>query len=261
MASSNLFNPKTLNTNKEFIQRISSWVEEIISNEKTSNNASGERESFSVMVTEVSCNEPDCVPIETFIVVIGSHGKKYSSKIPKPVRDVVKADVEYLIGTSTIFKVEGIEALSEEYVNSLADSFSKNLFSNLLFLREPNEKKRLLDLLSNRILEEKIKVAEHEKETEDESFDDMPPLEEEIQPLVNPSAQVSLTNTTYVSMKPILPSNAMSINPKPMIAKKSTGIPPIRHEKGIRGPRGCPCCDPDNIENITDKILFLDCPP
>eukprot|EP01035_Chromulina_nebulosa_P021117 gene21117-27363_t len=41
---------------------------------------------------------------------------------------------------------------------------------------------------------------------------------------------------------------------------QSAPLVPVRHDKGTR-PRGCPCCDPDNIENIVDKILFLDCPP
>ena len=33
-----------------------------------------------------------------------------------------------------------------------------------------------------------------------------------------------------------------------------------RHNKGTR-PRGCPCCDPDNIDNIVDKMLFFEAPP
>lgn len=38
------------------------------------------------------------------------------------------------------------------------------------------------------------------------------------------------------------------------------GPPARRHDKGVR-PRGCPCCDPDNIDNIVDKMLFLETPP
>lgn len=33
-----------------------------------------------------------------------------------------------------------------------------------------------------------------------------------------------------------------------------------RHKKGSR-PRGCPCCDPDSIDNIVDKMIFLESPP
>jgi hypothetical protein len=35
---------------------------------------------------------------------------------------------------------------------------------------------------------------------------------------------------------------------------------PKRHNKGTR-PRGCPCCDPDNMDNIIDQMLFLETPP
>lgn len=35
---------------------------------------------------------------------------------------------------------------------------------------------------------------------------------------------------------------------------------PKRHNKGTR-PRGCPCCDPDNIDNIIEKMLSLEAPP
>lgn len=35
---------------------------------------------------------------------------------------------------------------------------------------------------------------------------------------------------------------------------------PKRHNKGTR-PRGCPCCDPDDIDNIIDKMLSLEAPP
>ena len=33
-----------------------------------------------------------------------------------------------------------------------------------------------------------------------------------------------------------------------------------RHKKGTR-PRGCPCCDPSNVDNIIDKMIFLETPP
>jgi len=36
--------------------------------------------------------------------------------------------------------------------------------------------------------------------------------------------------------------------------------PRARHDKVVRI-RGCPCCDPDNMENIIDKILLSNMPP
>ena len=45
---------------------------------------------------------------------------------------------------------------------------------------------------------------------------------------------------------------------KPQV-RSTNSVPTARHQKGTRA-RGCPCCDPDNIDNTVDKILFLDTP-
>ena len=47
----------------------------------------------------------------------------------------------------------------------------------------------------------------------------------------------------------------------PMKAQIGNGnrdfAPPSRHEgKGGTRPRGCPCCDPDNIDNIIDNMMY-----
>jgi hypothetical protein len=42
------------------------------------------------------------------------------------------------------------------------------------------------------------------------------------------------------------------------ISNTTDGLPK-RHSKGTR-PRGCPCCDPDDIDNIIDKMLSLEAP-
>jgi hypothetical protein len=43
-----------------------------------------------------------------------------------------------------------------------------------------------------------------------------------------------------------------------IISNTTDGLPK-RHNKGTR-PRGCPCCDPDDIDNIIDKMLSLEAP-
>jgi hypothetical protein len=74
------------------------------------------------------------------------------------------------------------------------------------------------------------------------------------------SSQIT-TDVIQVSMKPkILPTNTdLEL---PMGAPKvfeDKGDIEVRHKKGSR-PRGCPCCDPDNIDNVVDKYLFLGAP-
>ena len=45
-----------------------------------------------------------------------------------------------------------------------------------------------------------------------------------------------------------------------MLSASASAVPAKRHKKGTR-PRGCPCCDPDSIDNIIDKMIFLETPP
>jgi hypothetical protein len=44
-------------------------------------------------------------------------------------------------------------------------------------------------------------------------------------------------------------------------AATGTGSGGRRHKKGGTRPRGCPCCDPDNLDNIIDSMMFAHYPP
>ena len=46
----------------------------------------------------------------------------------------------------------------------------------------------------------------------------------------------------------------------PSRSKQSTSTITPRHAKGSSRPRGCPCCDPDNIDNIIDTFLSANIP-
>ena len=49
------------------------------------------------------------------------------------------------------------------------------------------------------------------------------------------------------------------VSSRPIVVETSSSEPKVRHNKGVRQ-RGCPCCDPDNMENIVDRLLFLNAP-
>ena len=53
----------------------------------------------TVSVSEVSCSEPGCVPLETVISILGGPKRKanYSGKVFKPLLQVVKEDVAEVI--------------------------------------------------------------------------------------------------------------------------------------------------------------------
>ena len=67
------------------------------------------------------------------------------------------------------------------------------------------------------------------------------------------SSEANYTPTPITSPIPVL------VVEQPINRNILLGNTPSRHNKGVRA-RGCPCCDPDNIDNIVDK-MFLDAPP
>ena len=68
---------------------------------------------------------------------------------------------------------------------------------------------------------------------------------------------VSHSETTPVNI-PVAAPNVLkpvvSFTPPDLSGAAATIVP--RHKKGGTRPRGCPCCDPDNLDNIIDSMLF-----
>ncbi len=74
---------------KASIARITNWISEHIPTVQLT----------QIMVTELQCYDPDCVPVETLVIILGneSFGDKsdrWSNKILKPLVEVSKNDVE-----------------------------------------------------------------------------------------------------------------------------------------------------------------------
>jgi hypothetical protein len=62
--------------------RIRRWVEEILPAEETA----------TLLVTQLTCSEPDCPPIETVIALIGGPAPR-TWKIPRPATEITAGDV------------------------------------------------------------------------------------------------------------------------------------------------------------------------
>lgn len=58
--------------------------------------AFGLGEEVSVMVTELRCTEPGCLPLETVIALLGVSGPTRQYKLHKAVAEVTEADVKAL---------------------------------------------------------------------------------------------------------------------------------------------------------------------
>lgn len=78
-----------------------------------------------------------------------------------------------------------------------------------------------------------------------------------------PVQQLSVSPSTQAAVEPMVPNPkqaSVSVS-APKITITGAEIPTgstlaPRHKKGGTRPRGCPCCDPDNLDNIVDSLMF-----
>lgn len=207
---------------KNAINQVKLWVEKRLSSESL---------SHIIMVTEIQCNEPDCVPIETLIIgmVNNLHGTttldadapdKWTAKILKPVLEVIEEDILNL-------SIPVLNASNN--VILVADNFTNS--TDVIAILTQIEK-----LCATR------RIVANEKNIE-----------------LHLSVP-SVIKETVVPMRPRTDIITGKQKFKPSVEQFKDYTPPVRHVKGVRQ-RGCPCCDPDNIDNIVDKLLVFDAPP
>lgn len=149
-----MFNPSSngaakSNSHKKAVAEVSKWVSDAIvsSNYLTLND-------FQVMVTEIQCNEPDCVPIETLVIVMlmksdsesmtkSKGALKWADKLLKPVAEVTKDEIAPFV--KSLFEPAEEEELVQS--NELDDVFARkrNVDSFEIELSELVKKYQALD--------------------------------------------------------------------------------------------------------------------
>ncbi len=69
---------------RTIINRISGWVTQALSSADPSLPS-----LYTIMVSQVQCFDPDCVPLETVVLLVGdSKTDRFSEKIQKPSAEV-----------------------------------------------------------------------------------------------------------------------------------------------------------------------------
>ena len=74
----------TQKTNK--VSEVRSWVHELLAVPSDA----------TVMVTELTCSEPGCPPVETVVAILGEGGRTRRAKIPRPLSEVARDDIARL---------------------------------------------------------------------------------------------------------------------------------------------------------------------
>lgn len=306
--------------------KITCWI-----NARIENHAS-DVGSIHVMVTELECNDPDCVPLETLVALLGKDAR-WTSKILKPLNEVTQRDVEILsfppswssYETEQVFIKSNPEMYlwmtrtSDEFEKKLGDlneddslqaikvmgrlmsemqtiyletdinksgvsdllpSMNDKVASTVTSTMVPMRLKSIIEIvplsmdkgaMTSNVSTSDCSIAEIDKA---DVIASCPPVEVSTQIIQMPIPANATTIPAAVAGDDVLESlkgQSPEVSKTLRLEDTRSQFPLIssttaaaglqkRHKKGTR-PRGCPCCDPSNIDNILDKMIFLEAPP
>lgn len=237
---------------------------------------------LQILVTEIQCFEPDCVPLETLIILLGDN-TRWSTKILKPLAEVTDEDINLLdipdilpvvqTELSKKKKAEGEEVPAHPQwvlgIMNIIDQHDEPQYSSELeylrdYLQQKLNNSSSLKTESSSVSSNNsnppptvVKMKSNASSNSSSITHNMPPT------LTQPSNQASKTNSSTslptAGPPPSLPTPLPPTQPL-ILTSKQDDNPKPRHQKGVRQ-RGCPCCDPDNLDNIVDRLLYFDAPP
>jgi hypothetical protein len=283
------FGKKVSLSNKANQSRVQGWVDRYKPQSE---------DPILSMVTEVECNEPNCAPIETLVILLSSENsaERWTGKILLPLSEVKEEDVESLLKMLNWGDINGKSISSTTANSEEADLITKirSYLTEAEPIRQIAFRKTLLSLLDEfkdiSGVEKKESVA---FESSTKASVEKPKMTMvQMRPKVSEEEEVNkidiinntIANATATATATSAGSNNIIINEKNTekidnnsreterkvnfsVKARKTGDfseyssgPPVRHSKGVRA-RGCPCCDPENIDNIVDKLLFMSTPP
>eukprot|EP00607_Mallomonas_marina_P010624 CAMPEP_0182422346 /NCGR_PEP_ID=MMETSP1167-20130531/8007_1 /TAXON_ID=2988 /ORGANISM="Mallomonas Sp, Strain CCMP3275" /LENGTH=257 /DNA_ID=CAMNT_0024600327 /DNA_START=186 /DNA_END=956 /DNA_ORIENTATION=+ len=249
--------PKKSPAEKNAVKVVTQWVSQHLSDNAKEDNA-------QIMVSQIQCNEPDCVPIETLVIITGDRGK-WMSKLLMPVLEVKELDVQSLgIPTDWIAYIAGKKDHPSSDINSISSdnhSGTMDVDGHLEWLSESlsSIEDKLKNLSSTDKIEAIGRIESFCSTIRGTSSIDTSKSEITSSDERDSSSHLSNSNSsqppvvaTMVPMKPRITTSKTEIT-RSVVVSKDTG-PPVRHAKGGVRPRGCPCCDPDNIDTSKSEI-------
>jgi hypothetical protein len=266
-------------SSRSLVRKLTKKIESLL-------ESNGFAESIQILVTEVQCFEPDCVPIETLIILLGNNSR-WTTKILKPLSEVTEDDLNTMAGeipsslpviqTDLMRRKKEKEGEEEEEQEAWVLSITKVIDQKK---EEPQSRGGLLFLQKylERILSspDTAALTSSSEVTAPSPMSLSTPSPPTVVKMRSTSSLSTLPSSTLSSLAPVpvsAPAPAPTLHTLP---RQPPAPPPVilmsqqqrfndegpkpRHQKGVRQ-RGCPCCDPDNLDNIVDRLLYFDTPP
>ena len=193
--------------------------------------------SAQIMVTEIECRDEGCVPIEVLVIIMGTNNR-WAGKILKPMVEVTDSDVREL---EIPVDIENYEESRVKPPTPPPLTHFPTEESTIQVPMRPTD----TSVLSNLVPKVGVQVSSTSSSSSSAftSSDD--------------GSGVNITVRKELMKTKVSRSNIVNTEGGSMAM-----APTSRHEtKGGVRPRGCPCCDPDNMDNIIDSIMFNNLPP
>ncbi len=300
-----MFNPNNVNSQlsiRALKRQVTTWVEGKLPN--------GCLEAgTAVIVMEVSCNAPGCVPLETAVMIVFPHGwvegivpakvigdGTYRTKILKPMAEVDEKDVESALPPELGGTFDPVRSALDIRDSVLASIDQKIVNADDKGLVVEFLRASLSEYASSgfKLPERGVMPSEEEGDRDNadvvvdanvgaETVKEKPPpsgnfvikrpasLASSIAvappPASTPPAQPKTLDKAFSPPPPRsglgLPSSALNnakmTSIRNMMEAKSSStllsrLEQSEHPAGVRR-RGCPCCDPDDPNNVADMML------
>jgi len=240
----------------------------------TSLNYLADDPTLHILVQEMECNDPGCVPLEVLVALLGADAR-WTTKVLKPLADTTSADVDALdfpaswpawVTLHREFSLKKKHPALYEQIQAL----SLALHAAALGDGERAAAAAMLTSLAASLGGSPAAATSITTTTTTGSGGAPPPTTLPMKSRSTNSSNSSGNGSPFPTASAISsarvvpppPGNPPPIPipthapPMPVIVATTTsavGPPPKRHDKGVR-PRGCPCCDPDNIDNLLDGL-------
>ena len=202
-------------------------------------------DSVQVMVTEVSCTEPDCVPLETLVICIGMQAR-WADKVLKPIAEVTESDLDELDipdnWTEWIQSEKERKAAKNDVSGDGSTSGSGNTDPSTLEKKLPETVSAPASSTLVTMRPRTDQPGANPPAASNIYALPLPPpvttnMSASTAPKTTSSAIISTTNTTISDA----PASSKTKKP-PALKSRDESLPTARHSsKGVRQ-RGCPCC-------------------
>jgi hypothetical protein len=241
---------------KKAIGQVTRWVHECLQSADRDYTS----DKYQVMVTEIQCNDPGCVPIETLVVILlmkqasdtsKERAERWADKILKPVAEVTVEDVQSLVDNQFLSSDDQQSTTAAITSPPIAEPSVADVQITRVIMK-PNHPPAAAVSVSSP--SETVQTEPVVRSSTVTVSTVATPSVRDTPPALDIMTSESITKSISAPA-----SKSRNFNSQPMLQLPGSGgggTLAARHDKGSTRPRGCPCCDPDNIDNIVDQLLF-----